>query len=109
MAQDGFDKQGLRINYRKFFDRLPQATRECDMEAPDIIYDIYGWGENTPLPEFLRTQGYTILFNQTGRVNIPLGIDITAQETVAIKSSLLAADKTINTITVDFNQYLSQP
>lgn len=107
MAQDGFDKQGLRINYRKFFERLPQAMQGCGIQAPDIIYDIYGWGESTPLPEFLRTQGYTILFNQTGRVNIPWGIDITAQETVAIKSSLLAG-KTINTATVDFNQRLSE-
>lgn len=107
MAQDGFDKQGLRINYRKFFERLPQAERECGLRAPDIIYDIYGWGETTPLPDFLRTQGYSIIFNQTGRVNIELGIDITAQETVAVKTALLQ-NKDTPTITVNFNQALTQ-
>lgn len=107
MAQDGYDKQGLRINYRKFFERLPQAERECGLRAPDIIYDIYGWGETTPLPDFLRTQGYTIVFNQTGRVNMPLGIDITAQETVAIRTALLK-NKAIPTVTVDFNQALTK-
>ncbi|MEZ5493878.1 MAG: hypothetical protein R3E61_04655 [Pseudomonadales bacterium] len=107
MAQDGYDKQGMRINYRKFFERLPQAERECGLRAPDIIYDIYGWGETTPLPDFLRTQGYTIVFNQTGRVNMPLGIDITAQETVAIRTALLK-NKVIPTVTVDFNQALTQ-
>jgi hypothetical protein len=89
MAQDGFDKQGLRINYRKFFDRLPQAEKECGLRAPDIIYDIYGWGETTPLPDFLRSQGYRIIFNQTGRVNTKYGIDITAQEMIAVKEELL--------------------
>ncbi len=107
MAQDGFDKQGLRINYRKFFERLPQAEQKCGLQAPDIIYDIYGWGETTPLPEFLRAQGYTILFNQTGRINKKPGLDITAQEVVAIKTSTLnGAD--IKTISVDFNQLLAQ-
>lgn len=89
MAQDGFDKQGLRINYRKFFDRLPQAKKECGLHAPDIIYDIYGWGETTPLPDFLRSQGYRIIFQQTGRVDVKPGIDITAQEMVAVREALL--------------------
>ncbi|HNN86969.1 MAG TPA: hypothetical protein PKK14_05600 [Pseudomonadales bacterium] len=107
MAQDGFDKQGLRINYRKFFERLPQAEHECGLRAPDIIYDIYGWGETTPLPDFLRTQGYTIVFNQTGRVNMKPGIDITAQETVAVKTALLK-NKNTPTLAVNFNQALAQ-
>lgn len=107
IAQDGFDKQGLRINYRKFFERLPQAERECGLRAPDIIYDIYGWGETTPLPDFLRTQGYTIVFNQTGRVNMKPGIDITAQETVAVKTALLK-NKNTPTLTVNFNQALAK-
>lgn len=107
MAQDGFDKQGLRINYRKFFERLPQAERECGLRAPDIIYDIYGWGETTPLPDFLRMQGYTIVFNQTGRVNMALGIDITAQETVAVKTALLK-NKNTPTLSINFNQALAQ-
>jgi hypothetical protein len=89
MTQDGFDKQGLRINYRKFFDRLPSAGKACGMHAPDIIYDIYGWGETTPLPDFLREQGYRIVFNQTGRVDVKPGIDITAQEMIAVRQELL--------------------
>jgi hypothetical protein len=107
MAQDGYDKQGLRINYRKFFARLPQAEIECGLRAPDIIYDIYGWGETTPLPDFLRMQGYTIVFNQTGRVNMALGIDITAQETVAVKTALLK-NKNTPTLSINFNQALAQ-
>ncbi len=107
MAQDNFDKQGLRINYRKFFERLSQAERECGLRAPDIIYDIYGWGETTPLPDFLRTQGYSIIFNQIGRVDMKPGINITAQETVAVRTVLLR-NKEISTITVNFNQALSQ-
>ena len=102
MAQDGFDKQGLRINYRKFFDRLPQAEKECGLRAPDIIYDIYGWGETTPLPDFLRSQGYQIIFNQTGRVNTKYGIDITAQEMVAVREELLQG-LSIQDIQTDFN------
>ena len=102
MAQDGFDKQGLRINYRKFFDRLPQAEKECGLHAPDIIYDIYGWGETTPLPDFLRSQGYRVIFNQTGRVNTKYGIDITAQEMVAVREELLQG-LSIQDIQTDFN------
>jgi hypothetical protein len=77
------------------------------LRAPDIIYDIYGWGETTPLPDFLRTQGYTIVFNQTGRVNMKPGIDITAQETVAVKTALLK-NKNTPTLTVNFNQALAK-
>lgn len=105
MAQDGFDKQGLRINYRKYFERLPQAQRECGLQAPDIIYDIYGWGETVPLPVFLESQGYTIILNQTGRIATKPGIDITAQEVVAVRSALLPT--TPGTETVDFNQLLA--
>lgn len=103
MAQDGFDKQGLRINYRKFFERLPQAEKACGLHAPDIIYDIYGWGETTPLPDFLRSQGYQIIFNQTGRVNMKHGIDITAQEMIAVRKELLQG-LSIQDEFVEFNQ-----
>lgn len=89
MAQDGFDKQGMRINYRKFFDRLLQAEKDCGLRAPDIIYDIYGWGETTPLPDFLRSQGYRIVFNQTGRVDVTPGLNITAQEMIAVREESL--------------------
>lgn len=102
MAQDGFDKQGLRINYRKFFERLPQAEKECGLHPPDIIYDIYGWGETTPLPDFLRSQGYRIIFKQTGRVDVKPGIDITAQEMIAVREELLQG-LSIQDVLVDFN------
>ena len=108
MAQDGFDKQGLRINYRKFFDRLPQAEKECGLRAPDIIYDIYGWGETTPLPDFLRSQGYRIIFNQTGRVDIKPGIDITAQEMIAVRENLLQGLDVQDDV-IDFNLLMYPP
>lgn len=107
MAQDGFDKQGLRINYRKFFERLPQAQQDCGLRAPDIIYDIYGWGETTPLPDFLREQGYAIILNQTGRVDMKPGINITAHEVVAIRQALLTEPKPA-TIHINFNQLLTR-
>jgi hypothetical protein len=105
MAQDGFDKQGMRINYRKFFDRLPQAEKDCGLRAPDIIYDIYGWGETTPLPDFLRSQGYRIVFNQTGRVDVAPGINITAQEMIAVREQLMQ-DFPDATEYFDFNKML---
>jgi hypothetical protein len=105
MAQDGFDKQGLRINYRKFFERLPEAEKTCGLRAPDIIYDIYGWGETTPLPDFLRSQGYRIIFNQSGRVNVKPGIDITAQEMIAVREVLLTG-LNIQDEFVDFDQLI---
>ncbi len=107
MAKDGFDRQGLRINYRKFFERLPQAQVECGLRAPDIIYDIYGWGESIPLPDFLHTQGYRIVFNQTGRVDMKPGADITAQEVVAVREALLVG-REVQAETVDFSR-LMQP
>ncbi|HSC75528.1 MAG TPA: hypothetical protein VLB90_04740 [Pseudomonadales bacterium] len=107
IAQDGFDKQGLRINYRKFFERLPQAEKECGLRAPDIIYDIYGWGETTPLPDFLRSQGYRIVFRQTGRVDVKPGIDITAQEMIAVRTELLQG-LDIQDQDIDFNQLTHQ-
>ncbi len=107
MAQDGYDRQGMRINYRKFFDRLPQAEKDCGLQAPDIIYDIYGWGETTPLPDYLAGLGYTIVFKQTGRVNMQPGMDITAQEMIAVRSTLLA-QRSVAIQTLDFNQALTQ-
>ncbi|MCC7516546.1 MAG: hypothetical protein IT470_04310 [Pseudomonadales bacterium] len=107
MAQDGFDKQGLRINYRKFFERLPQAQQDCGLRAPDIIYDIYGWGETTPLPDFLREQGYAIILNQTGRMDMKPGINITAHEVVAIRQALLTEPKPA-TVHINFNQLLTR-
>lgn len=89
LAQDGFDVQGLRLNYRKFFERLPAARRECGIEAPDIIHDLYGWGETVPLPDFLATQGYAIVFRQTGQVALQPGRVISAQQMVAIRRERL--------------------
>ena len=105
LSQDGFEQQGMRLNYRKFFDRLPQAQSRCGINAPDIIYDIYGWGETTPLPEYLATQGYKIVFRQTGRVNMKPGADVTAYEMIAIKQSLLSTIQR-KTVTLDFNRLL---
>ena len=90
MAQDGFDVQGLRLNYRKFFDRLPAARLACGIEAPDIIHDLYGWGESVPLPDFLATHGYAIVFRQTGQLAIQPGRVISAQQMVAIRRERLA-------------------
>lgn len=105
--RDGYDSMGLRINYRNFFARLPQAEKECGLQAPDIIYDIYGWGETIPLPDFLRTQGYTIVFNQTGRVDMKPGMDITAQEMIAVRSTLIEkSGKTLPEIQLDFNSLM---
>jgi hypothetical protein len=106
--KDGYDSMGLRINYRNFFARLPQAESECGLHAPDIIYDIYGWGETTPLPDFLRSQGYRIIFNQTGRVDIKPGIDITAQEMIAVREELLQG-LNIQDQVVDFNLLMHPP
>ena len=107
MTQDGFEKQGMRLNYRKFFDRLPLARSRCQINAPDIIYDIYGWGETQPLPDYLQTQGYHIVFNQTGRINMKPGSDVTAHELIAIKKTLLGTDVT-GTEKVDFNRLAPQ-
>ena len=106
MNQDGYDSMGLRINYRKFFDRLPQAEKECGIRAPDIIYDIYGWGETAPLPDFLRSQGYRIVFNQIGRVNVKPGTDITAQEMIAVRAELLEG-LSVQDVSVNFNHLLT--
>lgn len=105
--KDGYDSMGLRINYRNFFARLPQAEKECGLHAPDIIYDIYGWGENMPLPDFLDAQGYTIVFNQTGRVNMKPGMDITAQEMIAVRTGLLeSSGKILPKIQINFNSLI---
>ncbi len=105
LAQDGFEKQGMRLNYRKFFERLPTASSRCQIKAPDIIYDIYGWGETTPLPDYLQTQGYRIVFQQIGRVNMLPGSDVTAQEMIAIKQDLLQ-NSVIKTEWLDFDRLL---
>lgn len=105
LSHDGFDKQGMRLNYRKFFNRLQIAQSRCQINAPDVIYDIYGWGETTPLPDYLETQGYYIAFHQTGRVNMKPGADITAHEIIAIKRSLLGEDPDLHkTQPLDFDR-----
>ena len=45
---------------------------------------------------------YQIIFNQTGRVNTKYGIDITAQEMVAVREELLQG-LSIQDIQTDFN------
>ena len=105
LARDGFDAQGLRLNYRKLLERLPEARRDCGLQPPDIIYDLYGWGETTPLPDYLATQGYVIVFRQTGKVAVQPGRIITAQEMIAIRRELPGADK-IQPEAVDFDALL---
>ncbi|MEZ5435650.1 MAG: hypothetical protein R3E67_03460 [Pseudomonadales bacterium] len=39
---------GMRINYRKFLSVYRKQSANAGLRAPDIIYDIYGWGETTP-------------------------------------------------------------
>lgn len=106
LAQDGFERQGMRLNYRKFFERLPQATLQCGLHAPDIIYDIYGWGETATLPEYLVDRGYRIVFHQTGRVNMKPGLDVTANEIIAIRQDLLPAHYHRPPVTLNFNTLL---
>lgn len=103
-ARDGFDAQGLRLNYRKFFERLPEAQRDCAIRAPDIIYDIYGWGETIPLPDYLATQGYTVIFQQTGRVDASPGRNITAQQLIAVRQTLLDSLPPLEPVRVDFSE-----
>jgi hypothetical protein len=105
LAQDGFERQGMRLNYRKFFDRLPQARQHCGIEAPDVIHDIYGWGESTPLPDYLKTQGYSIVFHQTGRISMKPGADITAHEVLAIRTELISFSRR-KSVQLDFNTLL---
>lgn len=85
----GFDGQGLRLNYPLFFEWQQTAIRECGLRAPDIIYDLYGWSEATPLPTLLREQGYAIVYQQDGQLKLPLGPQRSAKEVVAIKADLI--------------------
>lgn len=105
LAQDGFERQGMRLNYRKFFDRLPQATQQCGIQAPDIIYDIYGWGDTSSLPEYLADRGYRIVFHQTGRINMKPGLDVTANEVIAIRQALIPHYQR-PPVAIDFNTLL---
>lgn len=82
----GFDWQGLRLNYPSYFAAAAEQ-QICDLSAPDIIYDLFGWGEEQALPELLLARDYIPIFVQDGNLVLP-GPVRSAKEVVAVQRSL---------------------
>lgn len=99
----GYGRQGLGMDIAKYFERLPYSTVSCDLPAPDIIFDVYGWG-NRDLPERLKKQGYISVFNQYGQFSIPYGGDMSANQLIAVHPRWLGKLQ-LSPQKLDFNLY----
>jgi hypothetical protein len=88
---------GLNMDLMYFFRDLPALTKECGIEAPDIVFDLDE--QSLLLTHCLKQNGYQIIFLQTGIMPMGTGIfpglEIDATEFIAVHPRWATSEKTI--------------
>jgi hypothetical protein len=94
------------MDYMVYFEKLPQLTKECGIEPPDLIFDLDE--QSLLLTHCLQENGYQIVSLQTGimpmgRGWLP-GLEIDATEFVAVHPKWAINAETIHTTIVPGGQ-----
>lgn len=100
----GYGRQGLGMDVARYFERLPFSQPACGLPEPDIVFDVYGWG-NRDLPGLLEAHDYTLVAHQYGRYETNHGADITANQVLAVHPRWLAKGLNIEPRRLDFDSY----
>jgi len=88
----GSGKLGLKFYYARYLDSLEELEHSCGVPRPDVIFDL-----DLPNLEYakkIKTAGYTIVFKQTGPVQLhewPRGAYVLGNQFIAVKNDLLGA------------------